>query len=68
MGALVRKGGLGYPILIAIIFFMLFVVLTIFCRKIAESYVLSSILSAWLPCLILFPIGLLLTWTAMNKS
>jgi lipopolysaccharide export system permease protein len=68
MGALVKKGGLGYPILIAIIFFMLFVVLTIFCRKIAESYIFPSILSAWLPCLILLPIGLVLTWAAMNKS
>jgi lipopolysaccharide export system permease protein len=68
MGALVKKGGFGYPILIAIIFFMLFVVLTIFCKKIAESYVLPAILSAWMPCLVLFPIGLFLTIRAMNKS
>ncbi|NRA50715.1 MAG: YjgP/YjgQ family permease, partial [Phaeodactylibacter sp.] len=39
MGAIVRKGGFGYPILISIIFFMIFIVLTIFCRKIAESFV-----------------------------
>ena len=68
MGALVKKGGFGYPILIAIVFFMLFVVLTIFCKKIAESYVLPAIASAWMPCLVLFPIGLFLTIRAMNKS
>lgn len=68
MGAIVRKGGFGYPILISIIFFMLFVVLTIFCRKIAESFVLPAWLAAWLPCLVLAPIGALLTSKAMNDS
>lgn len=68
MGAIIRKGGFGYPILISIIFFMLFVVLTIFCRKIAESFVLPAWLAAWLPCLVLAPIGALLTTRAMNDS
>lgn len=68
MGAIVRKGGFGYPILISIIFFMLFVVLTIFCRKIAESFVLPAEAAAWIPCVVLFPIGLILTVKAMNDS
>ena len=68
MGAIVRKGGFGYPILIAIIFFMLFIVLTIFCRKIAETFVLPAAAAAWVPCGVLFPIGLLLTVKAMNDS
>ena len=68
MGAIVRKGGFGYPILIAIIFFMLFVVLTIFCRKIAETFVLPAWLCAWLPCIILGPVGFVLTRKAMNDS
>lgn len=68
MGAIVRKGGFGYPILISIIFFMLFVILTIFCRKIAESLVLPPVMAAWVPNLILFPVGLTLTIRAMNDS
>lgn len=68
MGAIVRKGGFGYPILVSIIFFMIFVVLTIFCRKVAESFVLPSEVAAWLPCIILFPMGLFLTTKAMNDS
>ncbi len=68
MGAIVRKGGFGYPILISIIFFMIFIVLTIFCRKIAETFVIPAALAAWVPCLVLFPIGVLLTRTAMNDS
>lgn len=68
MGAIVRKGGFGYPILISIIFFMIFIVLTIFCRKIAESFVLPAAVAAWVPCAVLFPVGLLLTRKAMNDS
>ena len=68
MGAIVRKGGFGYPILVSIIFFMLFVILTIFCRKIAETFAVSAQLAAWIPCLVLFPIGAMLTYKAMNDS
>ncbi|MCB9081388.1 MAG: LptF/LptG family permease [Lewinellaceae bacterium] len=68
MGAIVRKGGFGYPILVSIIFFMIFVVLTIFCRKIAETFVLPAVVAAWLPCGVLFPMGVFLTFKAMNDS
>ena len=68
MGAIVRKGGFGYPILISIVFFMLFVILTIFCRKIAEAFVLPAVAAAWVPAAVLFPVGLLLTLKAMNDS
>lgn len=68
MGAIVRKGGFGYPLLVAIVFFMLFVILTIFCRKIAETFVVSAYLAAWIPCLILMPLGIWLTYKAMNDQ
>ena len=68
MGAIIRKGGFGYPILISIVFFMLFVVLTIFCRKIAETFVIPATWAAWIPIGVLLPIGLLLTYRAMNDS
>ena len=68
MGAIVRKGGFGYPILISIIFFMIFVVLSIFCRKIAEAFVLPAVAAAWVPAIVVFPIGLILTFKAMNDS
>ena len=68
MGAIVRKGGFGYPILISTLFFMVFVVLTIVCRKVAESLIIPAIAAAWLPNLILFPVAIVLTWLAMNDS
>ncbi|MBR9921321.1 MAG: YjgP/YjgQ family permease [Bacteroidetes bacterium] len=66
MGAIVRKGGFGYPLLIAIIFFMMYMILTIFSKNIAERFVIDPAVAAWLPCIIMFPFGFLLTYQAMN--
>ena len=68
MGAIIRKGGFGYPILVAIFFFVFFIIMGIFFKKIAESNTLPALLAAWMPCAILFPLGLLLTSRAMNDS
>jgi len=68
MGALVRKGGFGYPLLIAIIFFMLFITLTLSFKRMAEAAVLPTLLAVWLPNLIILPIGFFLTYKAMNDS
>jgi lipopolysaccharide export system permease protein len=66
MGAIVRKGGFGYPMLIAIGFFILFITLAIGSRRLAEGQIMSPPLAAWLPCVVLMPIGFWLTYLAMN--
>ena len=68
MGAIVRKGGFGYPLLIAIIFFMLFIVLTIFFRELNDAQKMNPVLAVWLPNMIIFPLGLTLTVQAMNDN
>ena len=68
LGAIVRKGGFGYPLLVSVVAFIVFIVLTIFCRKIAETFLVPAALAAWLPCIVLFPIGLWLTVKAMADS
>jgi lipopolysaccharide export system permease protein len=68
MGAIIRKGGFGYPILVSIIFFVTFIMLTILCRKLAEGYIMSPFWAAMVPCLVLVPIGSYLTRKAMNDS
>ena len=68
LGAIVRKGGFGYPLLVSVVAFIVFIVLTIFCRKIAETFLVPAALAAWLPCIVLFPIGIWLTVKAMADS
>ena len=68
MGAIVRKGGFGYPLLIAIMFFMLFIILNILFQKLAESYVLPARFAVWCPILVLIPISVILTKRAMEDK
>ncbi len=66
MGAIIRKGGFGYPILVAIFFFIIYMIMNIFFKKLAESFVVAPEWAPWLPCLILMPMGMILTHRAMN--
>ncbi|RME94445.1 MAG: LptF/LptG family permease, partial [Bacteroidetes bacterium] len=68
LGAIVRKGGFGFPLLISTVAFIIFIVLTIFCRKLAETFIVPANMAAWLPCLILSPIALWLTLAAMHGN
>jgi len=68
MGAIVRKGGFGYPLLIAIMFFMFFIILNILFQKLAESFVLPARFAVWCPLLVLIPISILLTKRALEDK
>jgi len=68
MGAIVRKGGFGYPLLISVVFFVCYIMMTILFKKMMEGGAIDPVLGAWMPCIIIFPIGLFLTVKAMNDS
>lgn len=68
MGAIIRKGGFGWSILIAIIFFMVFYTLQVIGEKLSVNEVAPPFIGMWLPIYVVFPIGLFLTYKAMNDS
>lgn len=68
MGAIVRKGGLGMPILISACFYMLFHVLNMIGDKLAFNMVVPPAIGAWLPTIVLFPIAIWLTYEATTDS
>ena len=68
MGAIIRKGGFGWPILVAIIFFMMFFVLFLVGKNLATNLEITCWIGSWLPNLVLFPFGLFLTYKAFNDS
>lgn len=68
MGAIIRKGGFGYPLLVSISFFVVFIVLSITSRKFAELYYLTPFWAAMVPCIVMLPIGAYLTYKATNDS
>ena len=68
MGAIMRKGGFGWPIFISFVFFMTFFVLHLTGERLATGLVWQTWMGSWLPIWSLFPISVFLTIKAMNDS
>lgn len=66
MGAIVQKGGFGYPILVAIVFFMVFMISMIYGKNLKDAGTISPVTAAWVPVVILIPIAIVLTFRAVN--
>jgi lipopolysaccharide export system permease protein len=68
LGAIIRKGGLGAPMVSAIGFFVVFFLLNNFGEKLAKSGQWSVYAGMWLSSIFLIPVGLFLTYKAMRDS
>ncbi len=68
LGSIIRKGGIGMPLVIAIIFFLIFHLLNTFGEKFVKDDILSPIVGMWLAVIVLIPIGIFLTYKAMHDS
>ncbi|MBU3743456.1 MAG: YjgP/YjgQ family permease [Sediminibacterium sp.] len=68
LGSIIRKGGLGLPLVFAIIFFVIFYLLNNFGEKLVRSNELNPFNGMWLSSFLLIPIGLFLTYKAMSDS
>ncbi len=66
LGAIIRKGGLGLPIVFAILIFIIFHFINTFGKRISQEGELSPILGAWMSSIILSPLAVLLTYRATN--
>lgn len=68
LGAIIKKGGLGVPVLISIIFFILMYVMAILGEKWAREGLVSVGAGLWAGNFILLPIGLFFLYQARNDS
>ena len=68
LGAIIRKGGLGLPIVISVIFFVIYYVITITSQRIAIAGDIPVFLGVWLSSIIILPIGVFLTTKATTDS
>lgn len=68
LGSIIRKGGLGTPLIFAIIFFMVFYFSSTTGEKFAKENTMTPFTGMWLATFILVPIGLFLTYKAMRDS
>lgn len=68
LGAIIKRGGLGIPVLISLSFFILFYVISMMCEKWTRTDVMNPILAAWMANIILFPVGLFFMKQARNDA
>jgi lipopolysaccharide export system permease protein len=68
LGSIVRKGGIGTPVIFAVLFFVIFFLLNNFGKKFVKEDVLQPVAGTWLATIVLLPIGFFLIYKAMHDS
>lgn len=68
LGAIIRKGGLAMPVVVSVLFFVIYYVISIAGEKMAKEGTWDAGFGMWFSSLILFPIALYLTRIATNDS
>ncbi len=68
LGAIIRKGGMGLPMVIAILIFLTYHFIGIFAKNSAKEVQLSPVIAAWLSTLIMLPLGIYFTHRATTDQ
>jgi lipopolysaccharide export system permease protein len=68
LGAIIRKGGLGLPVVISVIFFLIYYIIATIGEKSAKDGSVSPLFGTWIAIFVLTPIGLFLSYKAANDS
>ena len=66
IGAIIRKGGLGLPIVFAMVVFIIYHFINVFGKKVAQENGIPPFLGSWMSSIILTPFAVLLTYRATN--
>ncbi len=61
LGSIIRKGGFGLPMIMAITIFVIYFFISQFGKNLSEESAISSTLGSWISTIILLPFGILLT-------
>ena len=68
LGAIIRRGGLGLPVVVSIIFFVIYYIISLSGEKLAKEGSWDAVYGMWLSTFILTPIAVYLTYKATNDS
>jgi lipopolysaccharide export system permease protein len=68
LGAIIRKGGMGLPTVFAIVFFLIFHIISFSTEKLVIAGTIDAWPGMWISTLVLMPIGLFPTWKAATDS
>lgn len=68
LGTIIRKGGLGLPVVISVVFFVIYYIISTVAERMAEYGDLNVFIGVWISSIVLFPIGVFLTIKATSDS
>ncbi len=68
LGAIIRKGGLGMPVVVSVLFFLVYYIISITGEKFVRESVISPFTGMWLSTFILIPLSAFLTYKASTDS
>lgn len=68
LGAIIRKGGLGLPIVFAVLIFITFHFINTFGKRLSQEGGMSPFMGSWMSSFILLPLAILLTYRATNDN
>lgn len=68
LGAIIRKGGLGFPVVIAVIIFIVYYIIDTFGMKVSREGEMPVALGMWLSTIVLAPLGIWFTVKSNNDS
>lgn len=68
LGAIIRKGGLGMPVVVSVLFYVFYYIISMSGEKMARDGIRSAFEGMWLSSFILLPIALYLIYKSTNDS
>jgi lipopolysaccharide export system permease protein len=68
LGAIIRKGGMGLPMVVAILLFLTYHFIGIFAKNSAEDGTMAPFLASWLSTGIMLPLSIWLTYRATTDQ
>ncbi len=68
LGAIIRKGGLGLPVVVSVIFFLFYYIINTIGEKYVKDGDLSPLVGSWIAIVVITPIGIFLSYKAATDS
>jgi lipopolysaccharide export system permease protein len=68
LGAIIRKGGLGMPVIVSVLLFLIYYVISMIGEKFARESLIPPFAGMWISTIILVPVSIWLTYKAANDS
>lgn len=68
LGAIIRKGGLGMPVVISVLIFVIYYIIDSGATRVAKSGEMNMVLGVWMSTLVLAPLGAFFTYKSNNDS